>query len=148
VLSFAGLDHGAAADLITPIAAATTPFTVHAHGYGLFTGTGPRDLSIYVPVARSATLDDLHHRLHEALASAGADIEGAGSPMTWLPHVTVVDDVGEPCTLARAVGWIAGRTHPSWRIPLDHLVLAGARRDGGTCHARFPFAQEQTDERP
>ncbi|SRR6266508_5261254 len=56
---------------VTDVVTGTTPFAIHAHGYGFFTGDDPSDLSLHVPVVRTAPLDDLHRRLCDALHGTG-----------------------------------------------------------------------------
>jgi 2'-5' RNA ligase len=142
LLAFDGVPRDRAEELVRPILARTEPFEVHAHGYGLFTGTRPKDLSIHVPVARCTALDDLHRRAYTALHDAGARIEGAGLPVTWLPHVTVVDHGLDACSLALALAWLAGRGHPRWHVPIDRVVLTGGRTEPGGPHLVIPFGEE------
>lgn len=72
LVAHAGLAAPAVRRAIAHIAATTDPFTVHAHGYGFFTGSEPSDLSLHVPVARTPALNELHRRRCAARRRAGA----------------------------------------------------------------------------
>src|SRR5690348_11778689 len=65
---------------VEQLAAATTPFTVHAHGFGFFTGDRPTSLSLHVPVVRSPELDALHRRICDALHQCGVVIATWSQP--------------------------------------------------------------------
>jgi 2'-5' RNA ligase len=127
-----GLPRAAAGAAIEGALAATAPFTLRAQGYGFFTGSDALDLSLHVPVVRDRPLDALHRDLCAALRQAGADIAGWSEPQLWTPHITLVDRELDAARLGQAVAWLAGRHHPSWRIPVDRVVLSGGwpERDG------------------
>lgn len=125
LLAFRGLDWAAAEAALAPLAAATAPFTVHAHGYGFFAAAEPAGLSLHVPVVRGARLDRLHRQACAALRCAGAEVAGWTDPEVWTPHLTVLDRGLDAERLGRAVAWLARRHHPSWRIPVDRLELTG-----------------------
>ena len=58
--SYTGLEPRHAATALVPVLALIAPFTVRAHGYGLFTGDADADLSLHVMVVRTGALDGLH----------------------------------------------------------------------------------------
>ncbi|HEX5366197.1 MAG TPA: 2'-5' RNA ligase family protein [Acidimicrobiales bacterium] len=134
VVAYAGLPGGPARRAVAPVAAATAPFTTHAHGYGLFTGTDPADLSLHVPVVRSGPLDALHRAACDALVAAGAEIAGWSAPGAWSPHITLVDRNLDPSQLGAAVAWLARRPHPSWCVTVDRVALAGSGQTRGRRH--------------
>lgn len=121
----------AALEAVEEVAAATTPFTVHAHGYGFFTGDRSSELSLHVPVVRTEALAALHRDVCAALADAGADVAPWCGPDLWSPHVTLLDRGLDPLALGEAAAWLAQRHHPSWQIPVDRLAYTGgwAERD-------------------
>ena len=80
VVSYAGLSRSAAVEAVEAVAAGSSPFVVHADGYGFFTGDHPSGLSLHVPVVRPAALDALHRRVCAAFHRAGAQIAGGASP--------------------------------------------------------------------
>ena len=125
LLAYAGLLPDDAADAMAATVAAAAPFSVHAHGYGMFTGVEPKDLSLHVPVVRTRSLDAFHRGLHGALLAAGAHIAGWSGPDTWSPHITLVDRGLDPATLGAAVTWLARRPHPSWRVPIERVAITG-----------------------
>lgn len=129
LVAHSGLEADAARDAIAPVVAATRPFTVHAHGYGFFTGSEPSALSLHVPVARAPALDKLHRRLSAALRRAGAEVAAWSGPVMWSPHITLLDRCLDPERLGRAAAWLAGRHHPSWQISVDRVALVGGWPD-------------------
>lgn len=132
-----GLDRAAVWAALEPVAEQTRPFTVHAHGYGLFTGPDPADLSLHVPVVRTEALDHLHEQVVAALQRAGAEVAGWSEAARWTPHVTLLAHDLTPAMLSDAVGLLIGRRHPSWQIPLDRLEVTGGwpdRADTGDVH--------------
>ena len=145
LLAYDNLSRDDVERLVRPILIRTAPFKVNAHGYGLFTGGRPEDLSINVPVARGAPLHRLHDRVFHAMEDAGAHVVGADHPASWLPHITVVDRHLDPCTLALAVSFLAGRGHPRWHLPIDRVVLAGGREAPGDDHLVLPFGLPAPD---
>lgn len=132
------------ADLIAPIVADAEPFTVHAHGYGFFTGSEPSDLSLHVPVVRSGPLNALHSALWLELGRAGARIAGWSQPRVWSPHVTLLDRQLDPDGLARAVAWLAQRAHPSWSLAVDRIVLTGGGMEHDHADVVLPFGGRTT----
>lgn len=137
LVSYDGLSLPAAADAVAPVAAATAPFTVRAHGYGLFSGSEPRELSLHVMVVRSRALDELQARVRRALASAGARIDGLTSPEAWTPHITLLDRCLTPTRVAQAVEDLARRPHCSWSVPVEALDLGHG--PDGTSPRRLPL---------
>jgi 2'-5' RNA ligase len=129
LLAHQGLPADQVAAAVAPVAGAVRPFSVHAHGYGLFTGDEASDLSLHVPVVRDRQLDGLHRALASALTEAGAEVAGWSAPGWWSPHVTLLDRELDPAALGRAVAWLAQRHHPSWRIPVERVALTGGWRE-------------------
>lgn len=125
LIAYSSLSTATVRDAVEDIAAATAPFTIRAHGYGFFTGTEPSELSLHVPVVRTAALDHLHHDLCVAIHRAGAQVAGWSEPELWSPHITLLDHVLDPVRLAHGTAWLAQRHHPSWRILVDRVALTG-----------------------
>jgi len=124
--SYRGVPPATAVAALAPVAAALAPFTVRAHGYGMFTGDRPEDLSLHVMVVRTTALDDLHGRVHRALSRAGAETVGLTDPRVWTPHITLIERQLTPDRLGRAVELLAVREHRSWSIRVAALA-AGPR---------------------
>jgi 2'-5' RNA ligase len=133
VASYAGLEPVRAAVALAPVLAAVAPFTVRAHGYGVFAGDSDSELSLHVMVVRTGALDDLHHRLHGALCAAGACVAGTTGPATWTPHITLLDRGLTPRLLGDAVEILTRRSHRTWSIPVTAVTVAsrGAREATG-----------------
>jgi 2'-5' RNA ligase len=137
VVAYEGLDAESAVAALAGVAAGTEPFTMHSHGYGFFTDDDPIGLNLHVPVVREPALEALHQAVSVELAAAGADIAGWTTPWWWSPHITLVDRGLRPDSLAAGAEWLAGRHHPSWRIPVDHLLVVGGWRSRDTPGARL-----------
>lgn len=75
-------DVAAVADAVERVAARHSPFTVRADGLGVFPGA-----HVYVPVAKSPALLDLHRDAVEALAPLGDAPTDFYEPERWFPHV-------------------------------------------------------------
>jgi 2'-5' RNA ligase len=130
LVSYTGLAAGAAAAALAPVAGALAPFVVRAHGYGLFAGDAPADLSLHVMVVRTPELDSLHRRVHRALAAAGAAPDGLTDASVWTPHITLLDRDLAPDRVGRAMELLACRPHRSWSVPVGTLAIARrAHRD-------------------
>lgn len=125
LIAYDGLDRALVPSVVAPVVEATLPFTIHAHGYGCFTGPEPSDLSLHVPVVRSDPLNALHGGLCAALREASAEIAGWSTPDMWSPHITLLDRDLDPTRLGRAATWLAERHHPSWRILVDRIAASG-----------------------
>jgi 2'-5' RNA ligase superfamily len=123
IASYAGLELANAAAAVAPVLAALAPFTVRAHGYGIFTGDSDTDLSLHVMVVRTRALDVLHGSVHAALGDAGARLAGTTKPSVWSPHITLLDRGLTPRLLGQAVEVLARRPHRTWSIGLETLAV-------------------------
>jgi hypothetical protein len=110
---------------IEAVVSTTVPFSLHAHGYGFFTGDDPPDLSLHVQVVRTAVVDTFHARLWVAITRAGADVAKWCAPDLWSPHITLLDRALDAHRLGAAAGWLARRHHPSWTIAVDRVAVTG-----------------------
>lgn len=139
LVAYSRLTRASASTAIEPVITGMDPFTIHAHGYGLFTGADSSDLSLHVPVVGGGPLDVLHRELCAALRHAGAEIAGWSEPEWWSPHITLLDRELDAARLGNAVTWLAGRHHPSWRIPVDRVALCGGWAERDRPCAALPF---------
>jgi 2'-5' RNA ligase len=135
LMAYTGASPAELSAAIEPVAASTAPFTIHAHGYGFFTGNEPSDLSLHVPVVRCDPLDALHRDLCSVLREAGAEIATWSERELWSPHLTLLDRQLDPGRLGLAASWLAQRHHPSWHIPVDRLALTGGWPERDRCDA-------------
>jgi 2'-5' RNA ligase len=129
VVAHSGLTGDDAHDALLGVVADVVPFTIHAHGFGFFSGDTPSNLSLYVPVTRTAALDALHRRVCDAVRGAGGEVARWCEPDRWTPHITLLDRTLDPDGVGRATAWLARRHHPSWDIPVDGIALLGGWGD-------------------
>jgi len=131
VASYVGLEPARAAAALAPALAAVAPFTVRAHGYGVFAGDTDSDLSLHVMVVRTRALDRLHRQVHRALGDAGACVAGTTDPAAWTPHITLLDRGLTPRLLGEAVEILTRRSHRTWSVRVASVTVArrGARED-------------------
>lgn len=123
IASYTGLGPTRAAEVLAPVLRQVGPFTVRAHGYGMFTGDADSDLSLHVMVVRTRTLDGLHQRVHGALGAAGACLAGTIDPNVWTPHITLLGGGLTPRILGQAVDLLARRPHRTWSIAISSLAI-------------------------
>lgn len=123
IASFTGLGPDDAVDALRASVEAIEPFTVRAHGYGVFAGDAPSDLSLFVSVVRTRALDRLHHAVCGALLRAGALLDGLTADAVWSPHITLLDRRLTPPQLGRAVEILACRPHRSWSLDVASLAI-------------------------
>ena len=131
VASYIGVEPAAAAATLEPAVAAVAPFTVRAHGYGVFAGDSDHGLSLHVMVVRSRDLDHLHRVVDRALAAAGACVAGTTRPSIWTPHITLLDTGLTPRLLGDAVEILTCRPHRTWTVPVASVTVARRGADLG-----------------
>jgi 2'-5' RNA ligase len=148
IASYAALELEDAAAALAPGLAAFAPFTVRAHGYGVFTGDSDTDLSLHVMVVRSRALDVLHCGVHAALREAGARLAGTTQPSVWTPHITLLDRGLTPRLVGHAVEVLARRPHRTWSIALEALALAGRPVRDDIPFRVLPLVAPATSRRP
>lgn len=94
-------------------------FKVRTSGLGVFTGTSP---VLYIPVARSLELAELHHELWEQISPASSGAQPYYHPDQWLPHITIgFGDISQD-KLSHIVPFLAERDF-SWEITVDNIAL-------------------------
>jgi 2'-5' RNA ligase len=125
VATFTGLDRDRAARVLRRAVGHVSPFVLRAHGLGVFAGDdGHRTL--HVQVVRGPALAELHAAVIGALQGAGAVVAEWTGPELWTPHITVLDEGRDRGLVSDAIRNLGGRHHPSWRIPVDRLVVVGS----------------------
>ena len=107
---------------LAALAGLTPPFRVRAHGFVIFAGDHPDDLSLGVLVARSARLSRLQDSVRAACSPTDQAVDGQFAPDVWTPHITLADRDVTPAALGRVIGSLAARPHPSWSIVVDNLA--------------------------
>ena len=131
IASYSGLEPARVAGVLGPVAGTARPFTVRAHGYGVFTGDADSDLSLYVVVVRTRAFDELHRRIQAALSAEGACLAGTTDPSVWTPHITLLDRGLTPRLLGDAIEVLARRPHRTWSITVASLGVARRQADVG-----------------
>ena len=121
------------------VAGSTAPFRVHAHGYVLFVGDHPSDLSVGVLVVRSTPLSRLQDLVRQACGAEDGALAGQFAHDVWTPHVTLADRDLAPSTMGQVVEQLAARSHPSWSIPIDNLACLVDGADGPEVSWRRPL---------
>ena len=129
LMAFTDLDVATVRAVVRATVSDIPPFTIRAHGYGLWSRSAPFGPSLHVPVVRDDAIDALHRDLHQNLVQAGAEIAGWTVPELWSPHITVIAPVLDPREMGLAVAHLLGRDHPSWHIPVEKLEIVGGRTD-------------------
>jgi 2'-5' RNA ligase len=127
--AFRGVARETLASALTAALRWTGPFTVHAHGFGLFAGRDPGQLSLHVDVVRSPDLERVHELVLHELLVLGADVAPWSEADAWSPHITLLDRGLDPSGVGVAAAWLAQRHHPSWQIPVRRLLVTGGRGD-------------------
>lgn len=135
LVSFGGLPTDVAGRAVRDATAPFLPLTVRAHGYGVFTGAEPGDLSLHVTVVRTTAFDRLHRAVWHALERAGAGLDGSTAPSVWTPHITLLDRYLNPASLARAVETLAERPHRRWSITVDEVTVIDGRGPAAPGHS-------------
>lgn len=96
-----------------------TTFKVRTSGLGVFTGTSP---VLYIPVARSLELTQLHQELWQDISPVSSDIQEYYHPDQWVPHITVgFGDISKE-NLSQIIPFLAERDF-NWEITVNNLGL-------------------------
>jgi 2'-5' RNA ligase len=115
-----GLDDAADIDAVVTaaerVAADHDPFTVRTSGLGTFPGT-----HVYVPVAKSPPLLDLHHDAVDALAPLGDAPTDYYEPDGWFPHVGLALSL-DPNLAGEVVGDLMQREF-AWEFTVDNVAV-------------------------
>lgn len=130
-------DVTAVEDAAERVAARHSPFTVRTDGLGVFPGA-----HVYVPVAKSPALLDLHRDAVEALSPLGDAPTDYYEPERWFPHVGLAlsldaDLAGEVVgdLLDRGFDWeddgVEGGGPTDWEFTVDNLSITRPPADGG-----------------
>ena len=115
-----GLDDDVATDAVeravADVAASHDPFTVHADGLGVFPGH-----HVYVPVAKSERLMDLHRAVVDALAPLGSAPTPFYEPHRWFPHVALAIQVDDE-RVGEVVSFLLERDF-AWEFTVDNVEV-------------------------
>lgn len=114
--------------VLKEVAAETAVFPVSATGIGIFTSENP---VVYVPIARSMALAQLHARLWPRLQAISTDSVGYYAPNIWFPHITLGHNDITSDNIGPIVAWLNNQDL-NWIIPVTNLTLL--EDTGGSNH--------------
>ncbi len=96
-----------------------TKFRIRTSGLGVFTGNSP---VLYIPVARSLELTELHQELWEQISPASTGGLEYYHPNQWMPHITIgFGDISNG-KLAQIIPFLAERDF-RWEITINNIAL-------------------------
>lgn len=96
-----------------------TTFKVRTSGLGIFTGTSP---VLYIPVARSLELAELHQELWEQISPSSSGVQEYYHPNQWMPHITIgFGDISKE-NLSQIIPFLAERKY-HWEITVNNIAL-------------------------
>lgn len=113
------------------VAATTKPFKVHTSGFGLFTRVLP---VLYVPVARSPSLQTQHLNLWQSLSPAAHHLSPYYHPDRWLPHITLSDHEDLPDYLPDITRLLSS-VDLTWEIEITNVAMLYG--DGKSIEVKF-----------
>ena len=96
-----------------------TTFKVRTSGLGIFTGASP---VLYIPIARSLELTQLHQELWEKISTASSGVQEYYYPDQWVPHITIgFGDISKE-NLSQMIPLLAERNF-TWEITVNNIAL-------------------------
>lgn len=103
--------------LLAETAALIAPFTVQTTGAAIF--SDPRPV-LYIPVARSQPLAQLHQYLWPKLEAISTDSSTYYAPSQWFPHITLGHNDITAENLGAIVTWLNEQAL-AWTVPVNNL---------------------------
>ena len=101
------------------ITANITTFKVRTSGLGIFSGASP---ALYIPIARSLELTQLHQELWQEITPASSGIVEYYHPNQWMPHITIgFGDINKD-KLSQIIPFLAERDF-NWEITVNNLAF-------------------------
>ena len=96
-----------------------TTFNIRTSGLGVFTGTSP---VLYIPVARSLELAELHQELWQEISPASSGVQEYYHPNQWMPHITIgFGDISKD-KLSQIIPFLAERDF-NWETTVNNIAL-------------------------
>ncbi len=115
-----------------------TTFKVRTSGLGVFTGNSP---VLYIPVARSLELTQLHEEIWQEIATACSGVQQYYHPDQWMPHITIdFGDISKD-NLSQIIPFLAERNY-NWEFTVNNIALiydTGIRQE---LKSRFDITNE------
>ncbi|PRY15524.1 2'-5' RNA ligase superfamily protein [Pontibacter ummariensis] len=97
----------------------TENFTIRTTGLGVFPGPNP---VVYIPVLRTAPLNNLHGTLHRDIAEMSTEMGVYYNPNLWLPHISLALGDTSPEILGPMFTFLC-QYNFNWEITLDNLTI-------------------------
>ncbi|MCB9418911.1 MAG: 2'-5' RNA ligase family protein [Ardenticatenaceae bacterium] len=126
------------AGILERLAKETAVFPIQAAGIAIFPGA---ESVIYVPVARSLALTQLHERVWTAVNPHSQGSIPYYAPAVWFPHITLAHGDITPENLGPIVTWLHTQSI-AWTIQVDNLALVAEGNGRHQINHRFPFSQK------
>ena len=128
--------------ILNMVARATTPFSVHTNGLGVFPGEEP---VLYLPLVKSAHIMDLHRSIWEKIRPFCKGLKDISLPEFWVPHITLAIQDLRRENLSCAIDSV-GFTPVEIFTIVDHFLIV--KSDGsktGDTLKRFRFSGLELD---
>lgn len=97
----------------------TESFSIRTTGLGVFPGEKP---VIYIPVLRTAPLNQLHMRLHRDISEMSSEMGIYYNPNMWLPHISLALGDTSPEVLGPVLTFLFSYNF-NWEIKIDNLTI-------------------------
>ena len=115
-----------------------TTFMVRTSGLGVFTGNPP---VLYIPVARSLKLTQLHQELWQEISPASSGVQEYYHPDQWMPHITIgFGDISKD-KLSQIIPFLAERDF-NWQITVNNIALIYHTGTKQELKSRFDITNE------
>jgi 2'-5' RNA ligase len=120
------------------ITANITKFKVRTSGLGIFSGASP---VLYIPVARSLELTQLHQELWQEITPASTGIVEYYHPDQWMPHITIgFGDISKN-KLSQIIPFLSERDF-NWEITVNNIALIYDTGTKQELKSRFDITNE------
>jgi 2'-5' RNA ligase len=116
------------------VAADTESFTVHTGGIGVFTDAPV----VYLPLARSPALADIHDSLWSRLTEFAEHTDSYYHPDRWFPHVTLAYYSLDREQLGDVVAYLSDREF-AWSFEITDVAHLEATADEMQVRSRVEF---------
>ena len=115
-----------------------TTFKVRTSGLGIFTGASP---VLYIPVARSLELTQLHEEIWQEVATASTGVQQYYHPDQWMPHITIgFGDISKN-NLSEIIPFLSERNF-NWEITVNNIALIYDTGTKQELKSRFDITNE------
>jgi len=117
----------------------TEPFSIRTTGLGVFPGETP---VIYIPVLRTAPLNQLHACLHRDISEMSSEMGIYYNPNMWLPHISLALGDTSPEMLGPVLTFLSDFNF-NWEIKVDNLTILQKCGDYYLKEEEFHFGRKE-----